>query len=83
MNSRRPYPLTTKNVAFLFFLVTPGINAGGILKVWPTHPVLKDYIQPDQEVLTIWTEEFISFRNSFLYSKEYRHSGGKEARHTV
>lgn len=77
MNPRRPYPLTTKNVAFLFFLITPGINAKGILEVWPTHPVLKDYLQPDQDVLSVWTEEFISIRNSILYSKEYRQQNGK------
>jgi hypothetical protein len=55
MKPRRPYRLTTKNVAFLFFLVTPGINAKGILSAWTTHPVLKDYPQPDQQVLSVWT----------------------------
>ncbi len=79
MNSRRPYPLTTKNAAFLFFLVTPGVNAKGILSAWTNHPVLKDYTQPDQEVLAVWTEEFISYRNGLLYRNEYRHQEEKEA----
>lgn len=77
MSARRPYPLTTKNVTFLFFLVNPGANAHSILQVWPKHPVLRDYTQPDTEVLAVWIEEFISIRSSFLHKNDY-HRSGKE-----
>ncbi len=80
MNTRRSYPQTTKSVAFLFFLLTPGVNAISILKTWPSHPVLRDYLQPDREVLSVWVEEFVSFRNSQLYKASYRGANRDERR---
>jgi hypothetical protein len=63
--------MTAKDVAFFFFLITPGMNAKKIFQLWATHPVLKDYERPDEQWLVVWVEEFVSERNSNNYKGEY------------
>lgn len=67
----KPYPQTSKAAAWLFFLVTPGINGPRLFSTWMEHPVLRDYQQPDQGTLTMWVEEFIAERSAFLYQDKY------------
>jgi len=61
--------MVVKNVTFLFFLVTPGMNGKKIFEVWLVHPVLKEYERPDERQLAAWVEEFAMEKNS--YGKEY------------
>jgi hypothetical protein len=70
--SPRTYPQTSKSAALLFFLLHPGINSRRILETWTEHPVLSDYQQPDEKTLVVWVEEFVAFRNGFLYRGSYR-----------
>ena len=78
MTPRRPYPRTVKSAAFLFFLAHPGANAKRILEAWSTHEALRDYKRPDEQMLTVWVEEFVARRNEHLYRDSYKAQGRRE-----